>query len=530
MIQIAVLLLKKTGLIGVALLFSFAVTAQVEQEARYEREYKNNDPDFIIIPMGEHGLSLIQDKDQYREGKKLWELICLNSDLKETWSLELEIEARLRLVGYDYKDELIYVLFRTSEHEASDLNLFTIQAKTQEVKRYSIKQELTFKVTHFEVLRRAIVLGGYVSNDPAVLIYDLDTENLKIVPGFFMTETELLDLRINSNNTFNTLIIDRKAKDKKRLMLKTFDVTGAMLLDDIIEIDGKRSILSGITSTLKNDELLITGTWTVGTSKQASGVYTVLADPFTDQAIKFYDFGSLEHFLEYQSPKRTVKLKQKSSQAKKTGLIPDFKAYASVIRMEEHTGEFALLTEVYQPSSNFNSTPYWSGFTSPYYYGGGYSPYGYNPFMSRYYNPPYQYNNGPSQVGETKVLYSALLLFDLKGNLINDYGLVLEEKKANGLEQTTDFIFDNDNIAIVYKKEKEILISQHTPDGSTLDTLQTTLQKAGEIVRSDSENGYVRFWYQNHMYSWGYQRIKDQEKQSEDPNRHVFYINKIRID
>lgn len=516
-------------LIGAICSFSIASIAQVEQTARYERERKSNDPEFILIPMHEKGIALIHDTEQFKEGKKLWELLILNSDLTEVWRLEIDVESRSRLVGYDYKDNLVYVLFRTSDHEGSDLSLFTIDTKTQELKKFIIKQELTFKVTHLGILNRAVVLGGYVNNDPAVLIYDLETENLKIAPGFFLSDTELLDLRTNANNTFNTLIIDRTTKEKKKLILKTFDATGAMLFDDMIELDAKRVILSGITSTLKNDELLITGTWTQGTSKQASGIYAVLADPFSDQVIKFYDFGSLEHFLEYQSPKRATKLKQKSSQAKISGTIPEFKAYTSIIRMEENPKGFALLAEVYQPSANFNSTPYMTGFSNPYYYG-GYSPYGYSPFMSRYYNSPYQYNNGPSQVGETKNLYSSVLVFDLKGNLTADYGIVLEEKNSNGLEQTVDFLFNSDKVVIAYKKEKDLLIMHHTADGSTLDTLQTTLQKPGEIIRSDSENGYVRSWYQNYMYAWGYQRIKDQEKQSEDPNRYVFYINKIRID
>lgn len=520
----------KLYLLVASFFFSFTAVAQIGQTARYEREHKSNDPEFILVPMGESGMLLIHDKDQYRDGKKLWELFGLDSDLKESWNLEMDIETRLRLVGYEYKDDLIYILYRTSEHEGSDLNLFTIHAQTREVKRFIIKQQLTFKITHFGVLREAIVLGGYVNNDPAVLIYDLETENLKIIPGFFISETELLDLRINTNNTFNALIIDRNSKEKKKLILKTFDATGAMLFDDSIEIGGKRSLLSGTTSTLINDELLISGTWTEGTSKQASGIYSVLADPFSDQPIKFYDFGSLEHFLEYQSPKRAAKLRQQSLQAKTSGTIPGFKAYASVMRMEERPGGFALLTEVYQPSANFNSSPYMTGFSNPYYYGGGYSPYGYNPFMNRYYNAPYQYNNGPSQVGETKILYSSLLVFDIKGTLINDYGMVLEEKKSNGLEQTADFVFNEDNIALAYKKEKEIRVMRYTPDGGSLDTLQTSLEKPGEVVRSDSENGNVRFWYQNYMYSWGYQRIKDQEKLSEDPTRYVFYINKIRID
>jgi hypothetical protein len=507
--------------------------AQVEQTSRYERELKINDPDLLLVPMSEKGMAIITDKDKFNEGKKLWGITVLNPDLTEAWSLELNTEPRFRLVGYEYKDNLIFLLFRINDYEGSDLNVITIHLETQEIKRYSIKQELTFKITHFGVLSRAIVLGGYVNQDPAVLVFDLETENLKIVPGFFVSDTELLDLRMNVNNTFNTLTIDRNTKEKKKLMLKTFDSSGAMLFDDNIEIDAKRAILSGITSTLVNDELLITGTWTEGTSKQASGIYAVMADPFSDQTIKFYDFGSLQNFLEYQaSPKRITRLKEKSKEAKEAGAIPDFKTYTSVIRMEEHPGVFAVLAEVYQPSSNFAPSPYWSGYSNPYTYGGfnpyGYG-YGYNPFMNRYYNPTYQYNNAPSQVSEAKIMYSSVLIFDPQGNLTNDYGMVLKEKKIKGLEQTADFILNQGNPAIAYKKEKELFVMRHTQDGSKLDTLQNSLKKQEEIVRSDSDNGNVRFWYQNYMYSWGYQHIKDQEKNAEDPNRYVFYINKIRI-
>jgi hypothetical protein len=526
---------RKRLLLGATLLLSVVAFAQVEQTARYEREHKVNDPELLLVPMGDKGIVIINDKDKYNEGKKLWGITALSTDLDETWNLELETESRHRLVAYEYKDNLIFLLYRINDHEGSDLNLVTIHLETQEIKRYKIKQELTFKITHFGVLSRAIVLGGYVNQDPAVLVYDLASENLKIVPGFFVTDTELLDLRMNANNTFNTLTVDRNTKEKKKLMLKTFDASGAMLFDDNIEIEANRSILSGITSTLVNDELLITGTWTEGVSKQASGIYSVMADPFSDQKINFYDFGSLQNFLEYQtSSKRAAKLKEKSKEAKASGIVPDFKTYTSVIRMEEQPGVYAVLAEVYQPTSNFNSTSYLAGYSNPYSYG-GYNPfgygYGYNSFMNRYYNPTYQYNNAPALVSEAKMMYSSVLLFDLQGRLTHDYGLVLKEKKIKGLEQTADFVInDNENAAIAYKKEKELYVIRHNPDGSRLDTLQNTLKKQEEVVRSDSDNGNVRFWYQNFMYSWGYQQIKDQEKKSEDPNRYVFYINKIRID
>jgi hypothetical protein len=443
--------------------------------------------------------------------------------------MELEIESKLQLIGYDYRENLVYILFRANEHESSDLHLFTIHRQTQALKQYVIKQELTFKITHLSVLEQSVVLGGYVSNEPAILIYDLNTENLKIVPGFFVSQTELLDLRANVNNTFNTLIIDRAIRDKKKLILKTFDATGALLLEDILPIDEKRTILAAITSTLVNDEILITGTWTMGVSKMASGVFSTLADPFSDQKINYYDFGQLNRFFDYQSKKKAVSLKEKSKKASAAGTVPDFKAYATVIRLEEKPEGFALLTEVYQPSSNFSSSPYYAG-AYPYSGYGSYYPY-YGGFNRRFYNYPYQYNSGATEAGDARMLYSSVILFNRKGEIENDYGIVLEDKKNDVVEQTSDFVYDSNEIAIAYKKEKQMFINGVSDTGIVVsDTLSTYRQEEAEIVRSDSENSFIRYWYEHFMYSWGYMRIKDSSNQTDDPHRYVFYINKISID
>jgi hypothetical protein len=510
--------------------FSFELVAQIKQTARFEREQKNNDKEFILVSLKEKGLILVRDKEKYKEGKQLWEIIRLNTELNEVWSFELDIENRLRIVGYEFKDELIYLLYREGEHEASDLTLFTIDINSQEIKRHSIKQELTFKVTHFSALSQSIILGGYVSNEPAVLIYNLEDETSKLVPGFFISDTELLDLRVNTNNTFNTIVVIRNTKQKKKLILKTFDAQGALLLEDEMNIDSKKMILSGISSSLINDELFIAGTWTEGVSKQASGIYTSLIDPFNEQAINFYDFGQFDHFLDYQNPKRVAKLKQRSLQAGKAGEVPDFKTYAIPMRLEEQPEGFALLTEVYLPSTSLNSYPYWNNsFSSPYY--GGYSPYGYNPFMNRYYSSPYQYNNNQPTSGETKMIYASLMVFDPQGKKSYDYGLKLEDKKVGGLEQTADFMYYRNNFALAFKKEKEVkFLSGHPEDAVEMDTLTSELSFPEEKVRNDSgDNSSIRLWYQNTFYTWGYQSIRDRSPSAESPTRYVFYINKIEV-
>jgi len=506
---------------------SLETAAQIKQTFQFEREQKNSDQEFILISMKEDGLVLVRDKEKFKEGNQLWEIIRLDTDLKEVWNVELDIENRMKLVGYEYKNDLVYLLYRQGDHEASDLALITIQIQSQEINRYTIKQELSFRVTHFIALEKSIALGGYVSNEPAILLYDLGSEIAKLVPGFFVSDAELLDLRTNTNNTFNTLLAMRSNKQSRKLILKTYDASGALILEDEMDIDTKRTILSGITSTLIHDELFITGTWTEGVSKQASGIYTTLVDPFSDQIINYYDFGQFDHFLDFNSKKRVAKIKLRSQQASKSGKIPDFKTYAIPMRLEENPGGFSLLTEVYLPSTSLNSNPYWNNsFNAPYY--GNYSPYGYNPFMNRYYSSPYQFNT--PQTSETKMLYSSLIIFNPNGKRIIDYGLKIEDKKVSGLEQATDFVLHNNRFALALKKEKEaIFLSGKIDDQVETDTLATELTNPGERIRNESaENSAIRFWYENNFYLWGYQNIRDRSR-SEDHSRYVFYINKIEV-
>ena len=84
----------------IMLLIPLDISAQIFQSARFEREQKNSDNEFILISMKEDGLILMRDKEKFREGKQLWEFIRLDTTLQEVWSLELDIESRLRLVGY----------------------------------------------------------------------------------------------------------------------------------------------------------------------------------------------------------------------------------------------------------------------------------------------------------------------------------------------------------------------------------------------------------------------------------------------
>jgi hypothetical protein len=503
--------------------------AQVTQPARYEKEQKNKYEDFTVISMNENGIALIRDRQKYEHGENLWEIILLDTALNETWTKDLAVENRYNLIGHEYRDNLLYFLFRYGEVDQGKLKIFKVDINAHQIEEHNYEPELAIRLTHFNVMGSQVILAGYVSNEPTVLLFNLEKDQAKLIPGLLLANSELLDVRVNVNNTMNVLVTERQSKSKKRLIAKTFDETGALLLDDIIEVDPERTILTGITSTLLRDELMIIGTWSEGVLKQASGIYTVLVDPYSDQKVNFYDFAQFTHFLDYLSPKRAAKTKLKSENRRKLGKIPEFKTYVLPTRLEETKEGFLFYAEAYYTSTSLNNNRW--GYGSPY---GGFSPYGsnypYRPYNSPNYGYPYSnYGNSNSNSNETKMLHASLSLFDAKGNLVTDHGFKLEELKTHSAEQISDFIYTPTKSTILFNKEKEIHTQLSQTDGVALvnEKLKVQLKSPIESIRSEDGNtGGVRFWYKNFLYLYGYQTIKNPEKS----NRDVFYINKLKVE
>lgn len=520
----------KIRVVGWMILFASVVTGafgQYEQKVRFEREQNNADNAWMIISMKDMGLAIVRDREKFREGLRLHEIITLDTALQETWQTELELDNRLRLIGYDFANRSLYLLFREGETDDGDLMLVTIGLDKKEVIRNEIKHEFNFKLTHFWIVAQNAVLGGYVNREPAVLLYRPSDNHLKVVPGFFTSETELLDLRVNQNQTFNTLSTSRSIRTSRKLVLRTFDQDGVQLMEDQIDIDQEKSILTGITSSLQRDELLIAGTYTTGTSKQASGIFTVLADPFKDQTINYFDFAQLTHALDFMNPKRALKITEEARRDRTKGRDPEYRCYASTVRLEEDSEGFLLLTELYNMSSGMNTSPYQSSYP---YYASPYGMYPFSPYASRYYNSPYSFS-GPSQSSDVRVLCSSVASFTADGKLEWDHSLPLDDKRKPALEQASDFWFASNKIVLASKDESNIFVKTRYKNNEVeADTLKIMLKNATDLIRNESkEDEGVRYWYSSYFYVWGYQSLKDPTIATDDRTRSVFYLVKLYV-
>ncbi|MFM8744301.1 MAG: hypothetical protein ACKODM_13390, partial [Cytophagales bacterium] len=249
-------------LLFIGLFFFAQVSAsQISQTARWERELKNSSHNYTVITMGNQGIALVHDKQKYESGKRFWEIIALDTLLKEKWTREVFVDNRYNFIGHDYRDGYLYFLFRFGETDTGDLKIIKMGGGNAVFETHDYDPQLSIKLTHFNIMENKAILAGYISAEPAILLFDVSTDQGKIIPGLFVKNTQMLDARVNANNTFNVVLSESPSKVKKKLVIKTFDHTGTLLLDDAIEVESNKTILSAVTSTLIRDELLIAGTW-----------------------------------------------------------------------------------------------------------------------------------------------------------------------------------------------------------------------------------------------------------------------------
>jgi hypothetical protein len=523
-------------LIIVMLLLSFEILAQdsvktaILQPNRYEKEPKFSDDDFTVIPLREDGLALIREKNKFKGGNKTWELILLDTALQEKNSLELEIDQRKNLMGYEAVSGFLYLIFNTPENVKISIDLVSLHLASGEIRMNTINPELTLKLSHFIKVGHNFILGGYVNNEPTVLLYNPDTENSKVLPGFFQKQTELVDLRPNQNQTFNTILIDRGDRDRKKIIIKTFDASGIELLDDGILIDEKYTLQTSLASMLIREDMAILGTWGGRNARQASGFFFLPVDPFSEQKIIYTAFGELEHYLDNEKPQRAKRIKGRTQEALKIGRIPEYTSYAMPYRIEEHPTAFIMLAETYVPSSvstNRYPDPYPYGGYGPYPF---YSPWGFYPRpYNRLYYPQSFYGPNTRNTEETRITQSVLVAFDGQGKVLWDLTFKLDNIRSLSLEQITDFCVANGKIYYLYKKESELMvktITLHSRESVDATEKLKLLRDGDEIRTEEKTTGAVRHWYGNTFYVWGQHAIRNKSSR-EEGSRNVFYINKV---
>jgi hypothetical protein len=502
--------------------------AQIVQPARWERELKYSENSFSIVSMREEGLALVRDLEDFEDGKRKWELILLDTTLEQSWTTILRTEPEYSFLGYEYTPGNLNLMFRKQEIEILKAQIFDINLANKSIRNSETEVKLQIRLTHYTTTDGNCVFGGYVGLEPVLVIFDPSKNKNIMVPGFFLTETELLDVRPNKNNTFNVLLAQR-IQGQKKIIFRTFDKHGNILVEDEIPIDEDKTILSGASSVLEHDEVLIAGSFAFQNNRQASGIFSCLIDPFSAQSVQYIEFHQMQHFLDYLSDKKASKIRQKATEREHYNKNSEYKANVGIHRIEEFNGGFALFGESYSTLSTSNYA-----YTTPYSNPGARSasiPYVYTPSNTRYYNNPYLYQS-TSIAAELRMLQGFVVGFDYKGRRLWDYAIPMDELKVYSRDHVSDFVVTNKAPHFLYKSENDLRFSNHgtdTVETAAAKVFPIRLNNAFEESRPvDSEDGNVRKWYLANFFVSGVANIRDSRPGVS--NRRVFFVNKVVLE
>jgi hypothetical protein len=110
----------RPAMLCLAILASFILQglpgcAQIRQTRRYEVQQKFSSEYFTIVSMKEEGIALFRETDKYDGHLRKWEFIALDTALRERYNLELKVEQRNTLLGFEYVPGYFYLLLRMGD-------------------------------------------------------------------------------------------------------------------------------------------------------------------------------------------------------------------------------------------------------------------------------------------------------------------------------------------------------------------------------------------------------------------------------
>lgn len=493
----------------------YPLQAQLQQPARLELDLSDTDEYYTVVSAGEQGLILYRrNNDQSTVLKEVYDILCFDEDLNERWNTQLEVEDA-SLTGYEYKGGKFYLLFREKANKADNYHIFRMDVETSLMTNYTIDNAIPIELSEFTAVDDVMLLGGYVNYRPTVIYFDLKNEKYRVIPGLYMNNSELLEIKTNEENkTFTILHTERMRNRQYTISTKTFDRDGGLLFEYRLTPDPDRNLLYGrTTSTFSDDALHIAGTYSHGNTKYSRGIFIANVQPDGSQDIHYYNYGDLQNFFSYMKAKRENRVKKRIERRKVKGkkVRLNYKLLVHDI-IEKKEGNI-LLGEAFYPKYASNTT--YNSFN----YGGGFS--GYNRSIG---------GNGSSYLEGYRYTHAVLIGFDKKGNLTWDNSFEINDVLSPNLQKYVQILPFEDCTVLLYMYENvvrsKIIKKDEVLEGKATEEI-ATLYEDDEVRRNDFDMGGLEEWYGRYFFAYGVQHIQNPTLTGVKKNRKVFFINKV---
>lgn len=499
--------MKKIAWFSLLVLFSVPLLAQVDQPQRIEIDMETEENYFEIVSAGTKGLILYREvRNRETKMERKYEVFYLDTALNVIWKEYYYVHLRYFNIGFEYYGDYFYLLFQQNVNSVkADLYVVRINLGDQRFETFLIERDFPMEITEFEVIENTLIFAGYSDEKPAVVCYPFGVAQPKVLPGFYNERNKLLQVEIDSLHRKFNIVTSFRTEDKRNsISIKSFDSEGNMLMNVNLAPSGERSLLYGRSVDLKDDFVLLVGTYTRKRSDMSRGIYLSGIAADGEHVIYYYNFADLKNFFSYLKVKKQRRVEERIQRRKIKGRKVKFSYKLIVHDVVKRGNQYIMVGEAFYPKYGHSSY-------GPYY--------AYSSWNDMSYFLGYHYT------------HAVVIGFDDKGKLLWDNSFEIKDVTTYTLKQYVHVVGSEDSFVLLYMYDNEIrskvVYGTDLIEGKSYDDLEMSFKENYADINTDNEYGGLENWYGSVLYAYGVEKIRNSKIPGLKSSRDVFFINKI---
>lgn len=482
-----------------------ATKGQITQPQRFETTMESGQEYHRIFSAEKAGLMLYREKEDRAEGgMKRWEFSAIDTSLDERWTKLLSIDYKLDIVGYAYSNANAFFLLKNSTNPKEDFTLIKMDVLSGDTIYHLVKQLIPMDLTHFEIVGNAALIGGMINQRPTIVHYDMRSRKSKVIPGIYKGESQILELKVDpETETFNVLITEKTLNRYSTITLMSFTEDGVLLQNTRLEPEDEKSLIFAGSTPFKEDEIMVTGTYSHKRSAYSRGVFIARVDSYGNQEIAYYSYADLENFFKYMPARREARVQKRIERSQIKGKKAKFTYRLLVRDVIEKEGNYVMVGEAFYPRY-------------------------YNSHLFGAYSSPFRGYRASDFVGY-KFTHAIVIGFNSEGEVLWDNSFEINDVESYSLnDEVVNIGIEGDRVVLLYLYDGEIrskiITGGEVIEGESSEDIR--LNSESQVVKSYKDQyGGLEAWYDNYFFAYGVQRIKN--KESSGIEKEVFFINKI---
>lgn len=487
----------------------------ISQPNRIEFEVEREGAEFYTIRGGMDGILVVEETQRSVDGGYEWKMHMVDTAFNLVWSHRITIPVKGDLIGYEHFGGRFYLLFSKNHYRSEELLVFQLNAESKTYFTYDITTVFPIEISYFETVGETLLIGGYANTRPVIISYNINDKKPRVVPGFYDSKNDLLDIVVDKESQLFTAILSEKMRNRRfTVRVKTFTAAGDLIQDNLVNPGEKKSLLDAASTTFSNGLQYLAGTHSKKSPLYSQGFYLSKFINGSQQFNKYYPFADLTNFFGYLSPKREQRIRNRIERKKGKGKVKRFNYRLLVHEIIQRDEEYIMIAEAYYPRYSYNSN------------GSAYNPYAFRPTYQGFqaFNPDF--------LGY-KYTHAVVVGFDKNCNILWDNTFKIEDIQTFALEENVMVSVVNEKIILSYLEENEIrskvIEGNDIIEGRTFNPIKLSFE-SDEIRTKDPQLEGIEKWYESTLFAYGIQSIKNENGIAGKLNRKVFYLNKIQFD